>query len=113
MQVQMCKSKDKFSIIYLETLKNAAFYIDCFLYWVDLMLFRIQYFILSRDKQQLTVKKNFAQTVYSDDTTTLVIFNETCIVSGQLNQNENKQWSLMARRLINRKNTKCIGNYCL
>ena len=24
-----------------------------------------------------------------------------------------RQWYLMARRLINRKNTKCIGNYCL
>ena len=33
------------------------FYVDCFLYWVDSMLFPIQYFILSRDKQQLTVKQ--------------------------------------------------------
>ena len=37
--------------------KNATFYVDCFLYWVDLMLFPIQYFILSCDKQQLTEKR--------------------------------------------------------
>ena len=36
--------------------KNATFYVDCFLYWVDCMLFPIQYFIFSRDKQQLTAK---------------------------------------------------------
>ena len=41
----------------LRNFKNATFYVDCFLYWVDLMLFPIQYFILSRDKQQLTVKR--------------------------------------------------------
>ena len=33
----------------------------------------------------------FAQTVYSDVTTTLVIFNKTRIASGHLNQYENKQ----------------------
>ena len=31
--------------------KNATFYVDCFLYWLDLILFPIHYFILSRDKQ--------------------------------------------------------------
>ena len=41
----------------LRNFRNATFYVDCFLYWVDLMLFPIQYFILSRDKQQLTVKR--------------------------------------------------------
>ena len=41
----------------LRNFKNATFYVDCFLYWVDLMLFPIQYFILSRDKQQLTIKR--------------------------------------------------------
>ena len=41
----------------LRNFRNATFYVDCFLYWVDLMLFPIQYFILSRDKQQLTVKQ--------------------------------------------------------
>ena len=40
---------------YLETLKKRN--IDCFLYWVDLILFPIQYFILPRDTQQLTVKR--------------------------------------------------------
>ena len=40
----------------LRNFKNATCYIDCFLYWVDLM-FPIQYFLLSRDKQQLTVKR--------------------------------------------------------
>ena len=42
----------------LRNFKNATFYVDCFLYWVDLMLFAIQYFILSRVKQQLAVKRN-------------------------------------------------------
>ena len=37
--------------------KTATFYVDCFLYWVDFMLFPIQYFILPRDEQQLTVKR--------------------------------------------------------
>ena len=46
-----------FQINILRNFKNATFYIDCFLYWVDYMLFPIQYFILSRDKQQLTVKR--------------------------------------------------------
>ena len=41
----------------LRNFKNATFYVDCFLNWVDLMLFPIQYFILSCDKQQLTVNK--------------------------------------------------------
>ena len=41
----------------LRNFKNATFYVDCFLYWVDLMLFPVQYFILLRDKQQLTVKR--------------------------------------------------------
>ena len=41
----------------LRNFKNATFYVDCFLYWVDLMLFPIQYFILSCHKQQLTVKQ--------------------------------------------------------
>ena len=43
----------------LRNFKNATFYVDCFLYWVNLMLFPIQYFMLSRDKQQLTVKRIF------------------------------------------------------
>ena len=43
--------------IILRNFKNATFYVDCFLYWVYYMLFPIQYFILSRDKQQLTVKR--------------------------------------------------------
>ena len=34
----------------LRDFKNATFYVDCLLYWVDLMLFPMQYFILSRDK---------------------------------------------------------------
>ena len=34
----------------LKNFKNATFYVDCFLYWVNLILFPIQYFILSRDK---------------------------------------------------------------
>ena len=37
-------------------------------------------------------KTNFAETVYSDVTMTLVIFNKMCIASGHLNQYENKQW---------------------
>ena len=41
----------------LRNFKNTTFYFDCFLYWVDLMLFPIQYFILSRDKPQLTIKR--------------------------------------------------------
>ena len=41
----------------LRNFKNATFYVDCFLYWVDLMMFPIQYFILLHDKQQLTVKR--------------------------------------------------------
>ena len=41
----------------LRNFKNATFYVDYFLYRVDLMLFPSQYFILSRDKQQLTVKR--------------------------------------------------------
>ena len=41
----------------LTNFKNATFYVDCFLYWVDLMLLSIHYFILSRDKQQLIVKR--------------------------------------------------------
>ena len=41
----------------LRNFKNATFYVDCFLYRVDLMLFPIQYFILSCDKQQLTIKR--------------------------------------------------------
>ena len=40
----------------LRNFKKATFYVDCFLYGVDLMLFPFQYFILSHDKQQLTVK---------------------------------------------------------
>ena len=51
------------------------------------MLFAIQYFILLHDKQQLTIKRD----VYSDVTTTLVIFNKTCIASEHLNQYEIKQ----------------------
>ena len=35
----------------LRNFRNATFYIDCFLYWVDLMLFPIQYSILLRDTQ--------------------------------------------------------------
>ena len=48
------------SVNYLTILgnfKNATFYVACFLYLVDLMLFPIQYFLLSRDKQQFTVKR--------------------------------------------------------
>ena len=71
----------------LRNFKNATFYVNCFLYWIDLMLFPIQYFILSRNNR----KTNFALTVYSDVTTTLVIFNKTCISSGHLNQYETKQ----------------------
>ena len=41
----------------LRNFKNATFYVDCFLNWVDLMLFPIQYFILSRDKRQLTITR--------------------------------------------------------
>ena len=35
----------------LRNFKNATFYVDCFFYCVDLMLFPIHYFILLRDKQ--------------------------------------------------------------
>ena len=41
----------------LRNFKNATFFFDCFLYWVDLIKFPIQYFLLSRDKQHLTVKR--------------------------------------------------------
>ena len=37
--------------IYLRDFKNATFYVDCFLYLVDLMLFPMKYFIMSREKQ--------------------------------------------------------------
>ena len=47
-----CKRIDIEKIYILRNFKNATFYVDCFLYWVDLMLFLIQCFILSRDKQQ-------------------------------------------------------------
>ena len=47
-----------FYLLYMPwNFKNATFYVDCFLYWVDVMLFPIQDFILTRDKQQLTVKR--------------------------------------------------------
>ena len=48
----LCKNKS-----ILRNFKNATFYVDCSLYWVDLMLFLIQYLILSCDKQQFTVKR--------------------------------------------------------
>ena len=38
-------------IYILKNFRNATFYVDCFLNWVDLMLFPIQYVILLRDKQ--------------------------------------------------------------
>ena len=41
----------------IRNFKNATFYVDCFLYWLDYMLFHIQCFILSLDKQQLTIKR--------------------------------------------------------
>ena len=46
-----------YTVYILRNFKNATFYVDCFLYWIDLMLFPIQYFILSLDKEQLTVKQ--------------------------------------------------------
>ena len=53
------------------------------------MLFSMQYFILSREKQYLTVKQNFAHTVYSDVTMTLIIVNKRGLASEHLNPCEN------------------------
>ena len=71
----------------LRLFKNATFHVDCFLYWVNLMLFPIQYFILSRDKQKLTIKLCSDCLFWRYHT--FVIFNKTCIASGHLNQYEN------------------------
>ena len=51
-------------ITILRNFKNATFYVDYFLYWVDLVLFPIEYFILSRDKQQLTVKRMLSDRLF-------------------------------------------------
>ena len=56
-KIIICYKRIGYNINILRHFKNATFYVDCFLYWVDYMLFPIQYFIVSRDKQQLTVKR--------------------------------------------------------
>ena len=50
-------NKSYFIVYIHRNFRNATFYVDCVFYWVDLMLPPIQYFILSRDKQQVTVKR--------------------------------------------------------
>ena len=72
-------------IYILRNFRNATFHVDCFLYWVDLRLFPIQYFILSHDKEQLTAK----QILLRPFVLTLVIFNKTCIASIWINMKTN------------------------
>ena len=97
----------------LRNFKNATFYVDCFLCWVDLMLFPIQYFILSRDKQQLTSKRillrPFILTLPQRYSFSIKRISHPDIWVN-MKTNSDSWWPDV---LSIGKNTKCIGNYCL
>ena len=76
----------KSSHIYFETFKTQRFTSTVSFTGLTWCCFSIQYFILSRDKQQLTVKRILPKPFVFDVTTTLVIFNKTWIASVHLTQ---------------------------